>query len=114
MPVVYEVNIDVHGDIHDAYVAWLLPHMEKMYTLIDGMTDARLLSRGAVDTPADLTGEWKGVTASYTIGTRAALNDYLENRAAAMRAEALEKFSTSQFRATRRIMDVSLVVPPPA
>lgn len=102
--VVYEVNIDVDPTIADAYLAWLQHHIEEMHTQIEGLASVTLCRR-----PKQIDGageDWVGFTSSYTIITRAALDDYIQHRAAAMRQDGYAKFGEGKFVASRRIMDV--------
>lgn len=103
-PVVYEVNIDVDPSISGKYVSWLKHHIELMRSQIEGLTEVTLCQRAPqVDGGKD---NWLGFTVSYYISTRAALEDYLEHRAAAMRQDALDTFGQGKFVASRRIMNV--------
>ena len=99
MPVVYEVNIDVEPSIGDKYLSWLRLHVEEMKTQLHGIQRVSVCLR---DAAAD---GWIGYTVSYTVESREQVEDYLTNRAAAMRQQGLDAFGTS-FRATRRIMNV--------
>ncbi|CUE72052.1 Hypothetical protein, putative [Bodo saltans] len=103
-PVVYEVNIDVDPTIADAYLAWLQHHIVQMHTQIEGITSVSLCKR-----PKGVDGagaNWVGFTAYYHISTRAALDDYLEHRAAAMRQDGLNTFGEGKFVGARRILDI--------
>lgn len=111
MPVIYEVNIDVHPSIAEAYVEWLRPHIEEMYHQIHGLRSARLCRREPrldypADTPVLPDATWVGYTVTYEILSRDALDDYLANRSGPMRQSALDTFGTGKFVAFRRIMDV--------
>ena len=101
--IVYEVNIDVAPAIEEAYYAWLLVHCEEMRHQITGMHNFMICEREASDTS---NGWKKGYTVSYLIETREALDDYIANRAAVMRQQAVDTFGADQFRGTRRIMNV--------
>lgn len=126
--VLYEVNIDLHPDIAEAYKEWLRDHAGRMFGLIEGLRAADLYMRpDPVPCPADYDeddggdgGEgmdkprpWVGITATYRVGTQAALDDYLTHRASAMRAEAVERFGTKKFRASRRILTSFASLLPP-
>jgi hypothetical protein len=52
---------------------------------------------------------WTGFTVSYLVDSKEHLDDYIANRSAAMRQEAIDRFGTSRFRAFRRIMAVVAV-----
>jgi hypothetical protein len=101
--IVYEVNIDVAPAIEDAYYEWLLVHCEEMTHQIEGMRNFTICER---DAAADSPGWKKGYTVSYFIETRESLDDYIANRAAVMRQQAVDTFGADQFKGTRRIMTV--------
>jgi hypothetical protein len=115
-PVVYEVNVDVHPSIAEAYEAWLIPHVEKMFTLIEGLRSADICRReptagvAVPTTPEESAAgaelpKWHGLTITYKIDTKEALDDYLANRAGPMRQDAIDHFGTTKFKAFRRIME---------
>jgi hypothetical protein len=112
--VVYEVNIDLHPTVYEAYIEWLTPHMKEMGSVLEGITGATMSTRGKdITPPADYElpeGEaavekWCGLTVSYSIAAREGLDDYLANRSATMRQGALDRFG-KKMKASRRIMDV--------
>lgn len=103
MAVVYEVNIDVDPSIASEYLTWLKPHIKEMFHQIVGLQDAWLSTRPPnASSPAD----WVGYTVSYRCPSKEALDDYLENRASAMRQDAVAKFGTEKFLANRRVLSV--------
>ena len=115
MAVVYEVNLDLHPSIADEYIAWLQGHMGKMGEKIEGLQSIELARRDAtegvavpVDEDEQASGKlppWVGLTVWYRIATKAALDDYIQNRSAEMRQEGIAKFGTTKYKAFRRIMD---------
>lgn len=123
-PIVYEVNIVVRAAIAtSAYIPWLTKHAKVMHTLIEGLTEHRIVHTPSVERAAcpqnvvsrvfvgdheaaSESSDWHTFTVTYWIRTRAALDDYIAHRAAAMRADALKHFSTEDFVAWRRIMNV--------
>jgi hypothetical protein len=125
--IVYEVNVDLHPSIAEDYLEWLRHHARQMYEMIEGLQTVTISVRDdAPPSPADYEeddggdggegaskpGPWVGVTSSYLIRTREALADYLAHRAGTMRADAVQRFGTRNFRAHRRIMEVSEVIQP--
>jgi hypothetical protein len=124
--IIYEVNIDLHPSIAAEYKAFLKEHCRAMFAAIDGVRTATVCQREVtVPCPADYheasddggegatrPADWVGLTVSYTIATRAALDDYFAHRAGAMRDEAVQRFGTTKFRAQRRIMEVLDVFAP--
>ena len=119
---VYEVNVDVHASIAEAYADWLHVHVRQMFDQIEGVERANVCRRdAAVSCPADYEedefdndgGEgpdkapaWVGYTITYHIRTRAAFADYEQHRASAMRSHAVERFGTKKFRANRRTFEL--------
>ncbi len=110
---VYEVNIKVVAKRTDEYDAWLKAHVVKMQGP-DGLgTSCRSVvvegpTMGTHDgTPADAVSNIKTGDAvavfkvTYGVSSRAALDDYLMNRAAAMRGDAAA--FTGDFVAWRNI-----------
>lgn len=118
--VIYEVNVDVHPSIAAEYREWLVGHVSRMRQVLHGMQRADICQRiDAVPPPSDWVegsddggeGEskpapWVGFTVSYLVESAAHLEDYVANRSAVMRQEAIDRFGTKHFRATRRVMEV--------
>jgi hypothetical protein len=100
MPVVYEVNIDVDPSIAESYLQWLRPHCARMRDVLEGIEDIRICSRSRADSSPD---GWMGYTITYLIRTDEALQDYLQNRSAAMREEAAKLFG-DKYYGWRRIL----------
>ncbi|MCU0231636.1 MAG: DUF4286 family protein [Acidobacteria bacterium] len=100
--VVYEVNLSVDGAIEREFCAWLDDHVRRIVAL-PGFTGARLLRRDpAVE---DLPDDGRvPLTVQYTLRDRAALADYLERHAPALRREGLQRFP-GRFQATRRVLE---------
>lgn len=110
MLTIYEVNLTVDAPQAPAFRTWLPEHVAAMLAL-DGFVAARWLERWEpsghpVDSSSPPAGErrveW---TVQYELLDRSALERYLRQHAAAMRAEAIERFGDS-FRASRRVFDV--------
>jgi hypothetical protein len=99
-PVTYEVNLSVAPDVVEAFLAWLAPHMDEMLTM-DGFQSADM---GTIqDFQSDKDGEagYHGFVVSYRVRDMTSLQDYLDNHAAAMRAN--NPF-TGGCRAWRRVL----------
>ncbi len=94
--VIYQVELDVDGEVSDAFDAWLPGHIEEMLA-IAGFVSAEVL--------ADTEGAGQGVirrTVQYRVLDREALDHYLTHDAERMRAEGQRLFG-GYFRATRKI-----------
>ena len=98
--VVYEVNIDLDAAIHDAYLAWLGPHIRELCAL-PGFVGARLFE---VDEPAAGAGRVSLCT-QYALHDTAALDAYLRDHAPRLRAEGEARVG-GRFQATRRVLRV--------
>lgn len=98
--VVYEVNIDVDADVADAYLVWLDDHVETMCAL-PGFTGARVFE---VVEPHPDTGRQR-FSVHYALDGQDALDAYLRDHAARMRAEGESLFG-GRFRASRRVLQV--------
>lgn len=96
--VVYEVTLRVQAGIADDYAAWLRTHVRGMLAL-PGFLDARLARQTE---PAPDAGEVV-FCCSYRLVDAAALQDYLDQHAARMRADGVARFG-DRFRASRRVL----------
>lgn len=95
--VVYEVNLDVEAGIAGEYEAWLRAHVEAMLAL-PGFVSAQLF---AVDEPVEAgRAAW---CVHYRLRDAAALDAYLREHAARMRADGQARFG-ARFRASRRVL----------
>ena len=108
--VIYEVQIDVVESRADEYWAWLKAHSEEMRAQLHGIEDIAMSCRGAVAAPADAAAPaaaWRGFTVRYKVASREQVDDYIVNRAPAMRQHAIEKFGVENMRGQRSITDVA-------
>lgn len=96
--VIYEVNLDLDADIADAYLLWLDEHIEVMCAL-PGFSGASVYE--VVEPHADAGRQRLSV--HYTLNDQAALDAYLSDHAAQMRAEGEARFG-GRFRASRRVL----------
>jgi quinol monooxygenase YgiN len=96
--VVYEVTLHVQAALADQYAHWLHGHVREMLAL-PGFLDARV-ARQLEPAPGESEVVW---TCSYRLRDQAALDTYLAEHAAAMRADGQERFG-NHFRASRRIL----------
>lgn len=97
--VVYEVNIDLDADIADAYLVWMEEHIETMCAL-PGFSGASVFE--VIEPPADAGRQRFAV--HYLLDDQAALDAYLRDHAARMRAEGESRFG-GHFRASRRVLE---------
>lgn len=96
--IVYQVDLQVDAAIADAYLPWLRAHVRQMLAF-PGFEQATLLAVIDPPPPADAV-QWR---VQYRLRDQAALDDYLRNHAAAMRAEGLQRFGAA-VRASRRVL----------
>ncbi|MBS0214837.1 MAG: DUF4286 family protein [Proteobacteria bacterium] len=95
--VVYEVNLDADTAIAEAYLAWLRGHVAEILGL-PGFLDARI---SAIEDPPPGHILW---CVHYRVSSRAALQDYFDHHAAAMRDDGIARFG-DRFSASRRILE---------
>ena len=96
--IVYEVNLFVRREIEAPFRAWLPVHVAEVIAL-PGFTGARLLER---EQPPPEAGE-VALCVQYELRDAAALEDYLREHAARMRADGIARFGDG-FRAERRVL----------
>lgn len=99
--VIYEVNLSIDAAIIDDYRAWLAAHVTQMLD-VPGFIDAEVFD--LLDPPA-AAGEI-ALSVRYRVHGMAALQDYFDHRAAAMREDGQHRFA-GRFRATRRVLALS-------
>ncbi len=98
--MLYEVTLRVDAAIAADYRAWLDHHVRQMLAL-PGFLDARV---SRVDEPAPGAGEVV-FCCHYRLRDAAALDDYLREHAARMRADGVARFG-DRFSASRRVLAV--------
>jgi hypothetical protein len=106
--VVYEVNLDVDGEVRDEFLSWLSEHVEEMLAL-EGFLGAEVYERSPED---DGAGQDAGggpparllVTVHYRVRSRDALGAYFRDHAPRMREDGLRRFG-GRFRASRRVLE---------
>ncbi len=101
--ILYEVNLEVDNDINHKVAGWLPEHIDKLLH-IDGFKSAYWFFRE----PADEGREDTNITLwtiQYVLNDRKALDDYFNNQAEQLRAEAIEKFG-DKMKASRRILNL--------
>ena len=96
--IVYEVNLFVRREAEAEFRAWLPRHVREVLSL-PGFTGARILERE--QPPAD-EGE-VAFCVQYELRDAQALEGYLREHAARMRADGLQRFG-DRFRAERRVL----------
>ncbi|MBX3726080.1 MAG: DUF4286 family protein [Xanthomonadales bacterium] len=94
----YEVNLEVDADIAPEFEAWLSGHVDDMLAL-PGFVSA---SRWRVLDPRP-DPDRCAISVRYALVDQAALERYLRDEAAAMRAEGLARFE-GRFEARRRVL----------
>lgn len=96
--VLYEVSARVERGIAGDFLAWLPGHVERILAL-PGFVAAEVFE--VVETPPD-AGHLL-LCAHYRLRDGAALDAYLQEHAARMRAESAERFG-DRVRASRRVL----------
>lgn len=112
-PVIYEVTLDVNAAVIAEFDAWLKQHMRQMRAL-PGFRDARLLPAEAAAVQG-VAPEVRRVV-QYRLADRKAFDHYLDQYAARMRADGVQRFG-DQIRSRRRLLDdkgAELPLPEPA
>ena len=99
--VLYEVTLDVDAGIEADYRAWLRDHVARMLAL-PSFVDARMTE---VLDPAPAPGRVV-FCVHYRLRDEAALQDYFDRHAAAMRGDGMARFG-DRFRASRRVLRVA-------
>jgi len=94
----YEVNLAVDAEVAEAFAAWLPGHVAELLAL-PGFLGAEIFR---VDEPAPPTGE-VALSVRYRLRDQAALDAYLRDHAARLRADGVARFG-GRFRATRRVL----------
>jgi len=97
--VIYEVVLEADAAIEREFDTWLRDHVADMLAL-PGFLSAEILEQSDVPPPADRITR----TVLYRLRDRAALDDYLRDHAARMRAHGLALFG-DRFAARRRVLD---------
>lgn len=97
MALIYEVNLSVEPTIADDFRAWLIEHVQDMLEL-PGFTDARILEVLDVEDKRRVV-----FRTHYSLPDEAALDVYLRDHAARMRAAGITRFG-DRFSATRHVL----------
>jgi hypothetical protein len=96
--IVYEVNVDLDAAIERDYRAWLDAHVREILAL-PGFTGARIFD--VAEPPPD-SGR-VALCVQYALRDGAALDAYLRDHAARLRADGISRFG-DRFRAQRRVL----------
>lgn len=101
MSIIYEVNIAVAPELEATYSKWLSQHILEILQ-IRGFLSARVFRRSASEEPfpPQHSALW---TVHYSIASREDLENYFENHAARLRADAQTRFG-EKFSIVRRIL----------
>jgi len=94
--LIYEVNLSVDKAIIESFDEWLAGHVEEM------LRQPGFLGAEVFDVEDDVDGRARRVS-HYHVETRTDLENYLENSAARMRQDAVDRFG-DRFSATRRVL----------
>ena len=97
MALIYEVNLSVEHAIADDFRAWLIAHVQDMLEL-PGFTDARILEVLDIEDAGRVV-----FRTHYTLPDQAALDTYLREHAARMRAAGVVRFG-DRFSASRHVL----------
>ena len=96
--VVYEVNLSVEEGVAEAFLAWLPGHVAELLAL-PGFRSAEVCE---VVEPAPPPGT-RALSVRYRLDDPAALEGYLRDHAARLRADGIARFG-GRFQATRRVL----------
>ncbi len=94
--IIYEVNLTVDKQLEVEYSAWLQQHVEQMLSLPGFITAT---SYRVTEPVPPSKACW---TVHYVLQHQAALDQYLQNHAPAMREDGVKHFG-NRFTASRRI-----------
>lgn len=97
MNIIYEVNIFIERDIETDYRAWLTRHIAEILAL-PGFLDAECF-----DVQQELETDRLAICVQYRLDSQASLDNYLQQHAARLRADGIEKFGR-RFSADRRVL----------
>lgn len=95
--IIYEVNLTIEKAIYQDYYPWLLEHIDVVLK-IPGFQQAQIYQIKSDDVNAEQ------LTVHYTLASEQDLDNYLTHHAAALRADAVNRFG-SRFSAVRRILN---------
>ncbi len=101
--IFYEVNLIVNQMIKEAYVAWLSDHLQEMLQF-DGFKKVSFSEEIFLDAKV-LPADNAQFTVLYEIESYECLQNYLQNHAARMRQDGIDKFG-DKFSATRRVFNL--------
>ena len=98
--VIYEVNLAVDAEVAASYRAWLEPHIHEVLA-VPGFVSAEWwdVEASAGDEP-DGRVRW---CVQYRVASREALHAYVDEHAARLRGDGLERFG-GRFEASRRVL----------
>lgn len=99
--VIYEVNLAIRNEIFNEYYNWLIPHVDVILKF-PGFKTAEILKEKLDSSNVQST----HLTVRYILENEQSLDNYLNNHAATMRADAIQRFG-DKFSAFRRIFHVA-------
>ena len=100
--VIYEVNVSIDNKIYADYYRWLIPHVKDILK-IEGFTQAEI-SKETIEQD-----QFTQLTIRYELKSEADLENYLQNHASTLRADAKARFG-DYFTITRRILTEPLLI----
>lgn len=95
--IIYEVTLDIEAAIADEYRSWLHEHVEHMLAL-PGFTGAQTFEVVDPAQPGRVV-----LCTHYRMHDAAALDAYLREHSARMRADGINRFG-ERFRSQRRVL----------
>jgi hypothetical protein len=101
--VFYEVNLTVSKEIENQYLAWIPGHLQDMLQF-EGFNKVNFSEELPLDSNTTF-GNTRKFTVLFEVESHAHLQDYLQNHAARMRQEGIEKFG-DKFSAFRRVFNL--------
>jgi hypothetical protein len=105
--LVYEVNLAIDAEVADAFATWLPGHVAELLTL-PGFLSAEIFR---VVEPTAAAAE-VALNVRYLLTGREALDGYLRDHAARLRADGAARFG-GRFRAERRVLEPAFRAPAP-
>eukprot|EP00455_Lapot_gusevi_P038734 TRINITY_DN4341_c0_g1_i4.p1 TRINITY_DN4341_c0_g1~~TRINITY_DN4341_c0_g1_i4.p1 ORF type:complete len:124 (-),score=43.74 TRINITY_DN4341_c0_g1_i4:99-419(-) len=102
MEVIYEVNLEIEPEVLDNFLSWLREHIAQMLAF-EGFLSATMSSRNPQEEGIETN--YALYTVQYRLRDRAALQNYFDLHAAAMRQDGLSRFP-GKFKASRRILHI--------
>lgn len=116
--MIYEVNISIQRSISDRFAAWLPDHVRQVLAA-PGFVEAKIFRaegqaqspvHGAAQPLAEMEAGQENWVIHYEVESNQALENYLRERAPALRAVTFEEFGKALV-ATRRVLEQAQLIP---